>query len=169
MRYQVAAILKQNSRTVNLFYFKRMSNTKLYNYAGYLLNLSPADDSREFQIDLLYGLAMKVDAAMWKSAGIHEVTFATDSHTTFSANGLPTWSKNVLFVNNDRECTSEEHYFQFNSAGSFKVDGSKHPLESHPLIAAAYQVCEERRSGDILDSELITIYRNTLEHILNIS
>jgi hypothetical protein len=146
-----------------------MSNTKLFNYAGYLFNLSPADDSREFQIDLLYGLEMKVDAAMERCAGVHKVDFATDSHITFSANGLPTWRKVVLFVNNDREYSSEEHYFQFNSAGSFKVDGSKHPLESHPLIAAAYQVCEERRNGDILDSELITIYRNALEHILNIS
>ena len=127
-----------------------------------LSNLSPAIASRKFQFDLLYGLTMKVDAAMKRCAGIHEVGFLTDEHSTFSSDGSPHWRNIYLYVE-DKESNIEEHCFQFNSAGTFTVDGSNHPLESHPLIAAAYQVCEERRNGDILDSELISIYHNALD------
>jgi len=115
--------------------------------------------SHEFQVDLLCALDIRIHAAMNWYADNQEIMFFYDSYTTFSTDGFPTWRKVALCVV-DREHNSEEHYFQFNSAGSFEVNGSKHPLEVHPLISEAYQVCIKRRCGYIRDSDLISMVKD---------
>ena len=115
--------------------------------------------SREFQVDLLYALDLRIHTAMNRYADSQEIMFFYDSYTTFSTDGFPTWRKVALCMV-DREDNSEEYFYQFNSVGSFEVSGSKHPLKVHPLISEAYQVCIQRRCGYIRDSDLISMVKD---------
>ena len=133
-----------------------MNNAKLLDYSECLLNLSPTDASKFLEGVLLNGLGIKVNAAMERCTGMHEINFGWDQYETYSADGMSAWRKVDLHTEYEDD-DSEENNFQFNSAGSFEVNGSKHLLRVLPLIAAAHQVCQERRDGNILDSELISI------------
>ena len=115
--------------------------------------------SHEFQVDLLCALDIRIHTEMNTYAVSHHIGFLDDSYTTFSTDGFPTWRKVALCVV-DSEDNCEEYFYQFNSAGSFEVSGSKHPLEVHPLISEAYQVCIERRCGYIRDSDLISMVKD---------
>lgn len=112
--------------------------------------------SYQFQVDLLLGLHLKIFNAMQDRAQEMKVDVWDDSCISFAEDGFPIWRKVALCVADEEseECT--EYFFRFNSAGSFIVDSASHPLDNHPLVSAAYQVCVERRCGYIRDSDLIS-------------
>jgi len=112
--------------------------------------------SYQFQVDLLLGLHLKIFNAMQDLALEMKVDFWDDSCISFAEDGFPVWRKVALCVAGEESGESAEHFFRFNSAGSFIVDSAGHPLDIHPLVSAAYQVCVERRCCLIADWELIS-------------
>jgi len=111
--------------------------------------------SRDFQVDLLQGLWMKICLAIDDYSHRHCISYWEDSCVTFSSDGFPQYKMIAMRIA-DKNSKSEECFFKFNSAGSFVVGSSKHPLNIHPLVSIAYQVCIERRCGYIRDSDLIS-------------
>lgn len=112
--------------------------------------------SYQFQVDLLLGLHLKIFNAMQDRAQEMKVDFWDDSCISFAEDGFPVWRKVALCVADEESGECTEYFFRFNSAGSFIVDSASHPLDNHPLVSAAYQVCVERRCCLITDWELIS-------------
>ena len=111
--------------------------------------------SHEFQVDLLNGLAIKINNKIDDYARKYCISYWDDSYVTFSTDGFPQYKMIALSIEGI-DSKSSDLFFKFNSAGSFIVGSPKHPLNIHPFVSAAYQVCVERRCGYIHDSDLIS-------------
>ena len=111
--------------------------------------------SHAFQMDLLEGLARRIFNAINDYARKYCISYSDDSYITFSADGFPQYQMIALSIAG-MDGKSSDYFFKFNSTGSFVVGSLKHPLNIHPFVSAAYQVCVERRCGYIRDSDLIS-------------
>jgi hypothetical protein len=111
--------------------------------------------SHAFQMDLLEGLTRKIFNAINDYARKYCISYRDDSCITFSTDGFPQYQMIALSIAG-MDSKSSDYFFKFNSAGSFIVGSPKHPLNIHPFVSAAYQVCVERRCGYIRDSDLIS-------------